>query len=190
MNDKKEKRLMTIVASVIVGLIALILIVMFCILRSVQNYIGQNYVSNHEYVKTSEIKTYVEENRDELTLIAQRLIDDQQESHKLYDELSEIKEILESDIYDYFDIDTLEVLKSFGENKRDSFSIYLKSPPEDEEYDRCGIYYSPSNTIIDPYGNYQSGDTYTYDGRPDHDRCMYKSERICDCWFYFETAVW
>ncbi len=30
MNDKKEKRLMTIVASVIVGLIALILIVMFC----------------------------------------------------------------------------------------------------------------------------------------------------------------
>ncbi len=74
MNDKKEKRLMTIVASVSVGLIALILIVMFCILRSVQNYIGQNYVSNHEYVKTSEIKTYVEENRDELTLIAQRLL--------------------------------------------------------------------------------------------------------------------
>ena len=149
-------------------------------------YLNQNNTQS----KVTDIRAYVIENQEELTSIAQREIDELQGTHELYDKQKEMKEVLDSYVYYELKPDKVEVLKAFDENQIYSFTVYLKIKPEDEEYYRCGIYYSPSDAIIDPYSNYHSGDTYEYDGRPNHDRCLYKSERICECWFYFETAVW
>ena len=190
MNDKKEKRLMNIVASVILGLIALILIVMFCILRSVQNYIEQNYVSNHEYIKMSEIKTYVEENCDELTEIAERLIDEQEDEIAIDREQEDFIQLLDSHISEELDISRITIEKQSGDNDRNDVYFVLNNKPSDDLYRVCGIYYSQSDLLMDSYGNYRSEDEYVFDGRPEDIRCVYRSEKICDGWYYYEEHLW
>ena len=67
----------------------------------------------------------------------------------------------------------------------------FEDKPEDEEYFQCGIYYSPDGCAIDYYGQpvEDTDGVYVYDGRPKKVKIMYKSEKICDNWYYFEDAV-
>ncbi len=190
MNDKKEKKMMNIIASLIVGLIFSILIVMFFILRSVQNYIGQNYVSNHEYIKTSEIKTYVGENRDELTEIAERLINEQEDELEIYREKDDFIPLLDSYISDDLNISDVTVCKQEGDNDINAVFLELKNKPSDDLYRVCGIYYSQSDLLLDSHWNYHSEEEYVFDGRPESIRCVYRSEKICDGWYYYEEHLW
>ena len=47
-----------------------------------------------------------------------------------------------------------------------------------------------STAISDLYGNAKEGDYFEHDGGQTGERSRYRTEKICDNWYYFEEAVW
>lgn len=145
---------------------------------------------NTRYVKQSEIKDYVLNNQELLNTFAQRLYQNQEDSLFIYRKVSELPEddyIFK--VYGNLRIDRTVVYKNFYYNE-DLIKIYLKYTPQSKDYYSCGLYYSPKNVTLDYYREVQPGDTYEYDGTPKGRKIRYKSEKICDYWYYFEENVW
>ncbi|RKM56548.1 hypothetical protein D6853_07105 [Butyrivibrio sp. X503] len=137
------------------------------------------------YVRLSEIKQYVKDNTDYLTDISEQLLDRQVESdvYRLKKEL-----LIQNDNIDklYSDMNILNIFVCKNLSSRnDEVRITLK---EKNGNFICGIYYSPSGKIL-KYGTPQEGDTYEYNDEYG-DRHIYRSEKICDYWYYFEDDTW
>lgn len=163
-----------------------ILVILLCIVV----LFGICIIRNANYVKQGEIKDYVKDNTDSLTEFANQLLNNQQKSIVVYDKRYEYPTDANSrNIYKHLRIDDMAVYKKFHDEPN-RVKIYLKNKPMSSDYYACGIYYSPDDTTIDYYGEPQSDATYVYDGTPQKTRIRYKSEKICDNWYYFEEAVW
>jgi hypothetical protein len=66
----------------------------------------------------------------------------------------------------------------------------LKGQPEKQGYWTRGIYYSPNDVLLDIHRVAQEGDYYEIDSSESHEKSRYRSEKICDHWYYYEEAVW
>ena len=143
-----------------------------------------------------EPKKYVYEQQGELSIAANGLIEKLEKKIDIYRTKSECPNIKNKDkIYDLsVEQIAVEKYKEYMDVEyEDRVIIFLKNRPEDEGYLNCGIYYSPNNCTIDYYGHAVEEDEngiFVYDGEPKGMRIKYKSERICDNWFYFQESVW
>lgn len=140
------------------------------------------------YVKLSEIKQYVKDNNEYLTDISTKILDDSQVSDyiKSYDykeELSFSSASLDK-LYKDLNIREIYIIKGRG-NTEDCFGILLKNKNGNFS---CGIYYSPSGKLLE-YGKPQEGDKYEYNDEY-HNRHIYRSEKICNYWYYYEDDTW
>ena len=152
--------------------------------------VGKYAINESNYVKQGEIKDYVNNNSSLLMEYAEQLLNDQQDIIKVYRNKSDFPSADNSkEIYNHLRIDSIAVYKECYD-EADRVIIYLKNKPQSEDYYACGIYYSPNDTIIDYFGDIQDGDSFEYDGTPNGTKIKYKSEKICDYWYYFEEAVW
>ncbi|WP_406544092.1 hypothetical protein [Pseudobutyrivibrio sp.] len=141
-------------------------------------------------------KKYVLEKHEDITLVADELLNNLNKATVVYEKRNECPDIDKIELlYLNLSIDIIGVEKSkefFGDDYVDRVIIFLHDKPDDEEYFQCGIYYSPEGCAIDYYGHPvdDTDGVYVYDGRPKKVKIMYKSEKICDNWYYFEDAVW
>ncbi|SFR86415.1 hypothetical protein SAMN04487829_2723 [Pseudobutyrivibrio sp. NOR37] len=161
--------------------IVLILIVMFFFIKEI-------------FLKPNP-KEFVIHNREELTTIADELLGNLNDKIDVYREKSECPNVDNVDKLYLLSVNRIAVEKLkdyYEEDCVDRVVIFLKDKPEDEEYFQCGIYYSPEGCAIDYYGHPVEDieGVYIYDGRPKKVKIMYRSEKICDNWYYFEDAVW
>ena len=140
-------------------------------------------------------KEFVIHNREELTIIADELLDNLNDRIDIYREKSECPKIDNVDELYLLSVNRISVEKLkeyYEEDCVDRVVIFLNDKPVDKEYFQCGIYYSPEGCAIDYYGHPvdDRDGVYVYDGRPKKVKIMYRSEKICDNWYYFEDAVW
>ena len=164
--------------------------IIFVILLCLCVVVGKYAINESNYVKQGEIKEYVNDNSPLLTEFAVQIMNNQQEVIEVYRKKSEYPITTHSlEIYKCLRIDRMAVYKDCYDDA-DRVKIYLKNKPQSEDYYACGIYYSPNDTIIDYFGDIQDGDSFEYDGTPNGTKIKYKSEKICDYWYYFEEAVW
>lgn len=164
----------------------IISVILLCLCVSVYKYV----INESNYVKQGEINDYVNNNSSLLTEFAEQIMNNQQEVIKVYRNKSEYPITIHSDeIYSCLRIDSISVYKGCYD-ETDRIVIHLKYKPQSEDYYACGLYYSPDDVIIDYFGDIQNGDSFEYDGTPNGTKIKYKSEKICDYWYYFEEAVW
>jgi hypothetical protein len=141
-----------------------------------------------KHVALSEIQRYVQENNEYLTDIAQKLLQSQGDNEQIveYDAKSDVpKDVNVDKLYKDLAIHYIFVKKNFFDNE-DNVEILLKD--KNGNYS-CGIYYSPSGKLLD-HGVPKEGDKYEYDGTLTGYRRKYRSEKICDNWYYFEDDTW
>ena len=141
-----------------------------------------------EHVKLPDIKNYVQENNEYLTDISQKLLQAQgnNEQIKEYDAPSDIPENIDVyKLYKDLSIHYIFVKKNFYDNE-DNVEILLKN--KNGNYS-CGIYYSPSGKLLE-HGVPKEGDSYEFDGTSTGYRHKYRSEKICDNWYYYEDDTW
>ncbi|RKM63202.1 hypothetical protein D6856_03505 [Butyrivibrio sp. XB500-5] len=154
--------------------------------------VGVNLVNG---LMKKDYKEYVVNNHAELSQIMEQLLDENKDKIDIYERKSEYpKHIDIDDIYlrlriNYVAVERYKIKDDSYENR---VKIYLKDKPQDNEYDQCGVYYSPEDCSIDYYGKSveESNGVFIYDGRPEKVKIIYKSEKICDNWFYFEERLW
>lgn len=141
-------------------------------------------------VKKEEITNYVIENQNLLSEYIHGMYKEQKESFKIYDNYFEF--LINKDsvsICKKLRIEEIVIYKGLYDDE-DCVKIRMNYKPQSTDYYACGIYYSPQNITIDYYGTRQAGDIYEYDGMPKGTKIRYKSEKICDYWYYYEEAVW
>ena len=175
MNNKKN-RIYTI------GFILTIIVIAIFVIR----FFIPN--SSNKYVDTSEIKKYVIDNSDYLTSFAQQLLEYQKDDDPTtaYDRKEDLPENLDKDrLYNDLWIHYIFAEKGFMEYV-DNVEIVLRN--KNGNY-TCGIYYSPSGKLLE-HGCPKEGDTYEYDGTKEGHKHKYRSEKICDYWYYFEDDTW
>ena len=97
--------------------------------------------------------------------------------------------LVTSEIFNYLYIDRVTIYKGCYDNE-DCVVIHLKNKPISSEYYACGIYYSFNDVVLDYTTKAQEGNEYEYDGTPKGVKIKYRSEKICDNWYYFEEDVW
>ncbi len=140
------------------------------------------------FVKLSEVKQYVENNNQYLNSIAEQLLTEQEETVEIYYSKSSLPKSIDAHKM-YFDLRVQEIFvkKNFYDDK-DTVCILLKN--KNGNYS-CGIYYSPDDLLME-YGTPKegTGDTYEYDGMQEGIRHRYRSEKICDNWYYYEDDTW
>lgn len=140
------------------------------------------------FVKLSEVKQYVENNNQYLTGIAEQLLTEQEKTVEIYyNQRSLPRNINSSKLYFDLRVQDIFVKKNFYDDK-DTVCILLKN--KNGNYS-CGIYYSPDDLLME-YGTPKEGegDTYEYDGTTEGFRHKYRSEKICDNWYYYEDDTW
>lgn len=165
----------------------LIIIFIVCVVFIIICIGAGKYPKRAEY---KEISNYVSDNQGLLTKYAQKLYEDQQEELHIYDKFWELLVSKDSfSINRALRIDTIIIYKKFYYNE-EYVKFYMNYKPQSQEYYSCGIYYSPKNVTLDYYRNIQPEDVYEFDGTPLGTRIRYRSEKICDYWYYFEEAVW
>ncbi len=142
-------------------------------------------------IKAANVKKYVLGNRDELTVFAKALYDNQDNELEIYYSSDEIPESVRKTIdpFDDLKVRSVDVMKG-AENTEDRVVFYLGYQPIDHDYYYCGMYFSPTDTLSDIYGRAKGGDYYEYDGASSQEKYRYKAKKICDSWYYFEEAVW
>lgn len=141
-----------------------------------------------EHVKLPDVKNYVQDNKEYLTDIAQQLLQEQEDNEQIveYDAKSDVPENIAVDkLYKDLSIKYIFVKKNFFDNE-DNVEILLKE--KNSNYN-CGIYYSPSGKVLD-HGVPKEGDKYEFDGTLTGIRRKYRSEKICDNWYYYEDDTW
>ena len=143
------------------------------------------YKQTH-YVKLSEVKQYVEDNSEYLTNFSEQLLENQEEAVEIYYSKHDLpKNIKSQKIYSDLRIQDIFV----GKNHLDYenyVGILLKN--KNGNYS-CGIYYSPKDLLLE-HGTPKEGDKYEYDGMEEGIRHRYRSEKICDNWYYYEDDTW
>lgn len=143
------------------------------------------------YIETASIKDYVINNNENLEKFVKQLYAAQDSSFSIYAKKGEIPSGISTvEIYSRFNIQEIVVEKEDGKEKRKCVWIYLNNKPEDERYYRCGMYYSFDGVTLDCFGGVHDEDVYEYDGVPDGHKERFKSEKICDKWYFFEDAFW
>ena len=149
-----------------------------------------NIYRESRYVKQGEVKDYVFSNQELLNSFVFSLYQNQVDNLFIYRKASDLPEIVDSSkIYSKLRIDRIVSYKECYDSE-DCVKIYLLYKPKSQDYYTCGIYYSQNNETLDFYGDIQIGDSYEYDGTPNGTKIKYKSEKICDYWYYFEESVW
>ena len=139
--------------------------------------------------KQIDVKEYVINNNEKLTAFSKKVFDEQKESFIVYNTIDDLpSEINARDIYSNLRINYIAVSKN--DTEEDNVYYMLDDKPKNQDYYTCGIYYSVNGVILDANGNAQSGEKYEYDGGPTYERYRYRSEKICDKWYYFEEARW
>ena len=156
---------------IIVFSILLIIIISICIKSSKKNIDIYEYTKNNRTFLTDTSVNLIENINDEIE-IYRSIFEIPGEGKKIYMELS---------------VDSIAVWKD-SDLSVAMVKIFLNNPPEDDEYYESGIYYSPTDNYIDYDGNIvgSSDETIEYE----QGRIKYKTNKICDNWYYFEQAVW
>ena len=143
-----------------------------------------------------DLREFVNQNKENLSNISNELLESVDNKIEIYEGKGERPNIQNVElIYDNLSLHDMAVEKYkefYGEEYVDRVIMFLNDKQDDEEYFQCGIYYSPEGCTIDYYGHPVDDieGVYIYDGRPKRVKIMYKSEKICDNWYYFEDAVW
>lgn len=141
-----------------------------------------------EHVKLPDVKNYVQDNKEYLTDIAQKLLQAQDENTSVmkYNAKSDVPENINLDkLYKDLRIRYIFILKNHLDDE-DCVEILLKE--KNGNYS-CGIYYSPSGKLLE-HGMPKEGDNYEFDGSSIGYRHKYRSEKICDNWYYYEDDTW
>lgn len=136
------------------------------------------------YVKQRDVRGFVNEHNDKLTLFAQQIYEEQQGSFELYDHNWEIPaNVRKSIVYLNLSVKYIAVKKGYNDDP-DYVWILLNHKPRDPEYYVCGIYYSPSGLLLDENRKEKLGDSYEYTGT----YTRYRTEKIVANWYYYEEA--
>ena len=143
------------------------------------------YKQTH-YVKLSEVEQYVEDNNAYLTKFAEQLLEKQEKTVAIYKYRMELPKNINSHRL-YFDLRVREIY--VGKNHLDDEDIVCILLKNKNGNYSCGIYYSPSGKLLE-YGTPKEGDKYEYDGMEEGIRHRYRSEKICDNWYYYEDDTW
>ena len=141
-----------------------------------------------KHISLPEIQGYVQENNKYLTDTAQQLLLAQGADNPVmkYNAKSEVPETIDVDkLYNDLRIRYIFILKNHLDDE-DCVEILLKD--KNGNYN-CGIYYSPAGKLLE-HGVPKEGNQYEYDGTPEGYRHKYRSEKICDNWYYFEDDTW
>ena len=140
---------------------------------------------------TDELKEYIITNNEKLTSFSQELYSIQDNNIIIYDSYEELP-ASSTAIWDPFvDMRILYIaVEKDTHDMGDRVFFILKDRPDDKRYYNSGFYYSPTGTISDLYGNAKEGDYFEHDGGQTGERSRYRTEKICDNWYYFEEAVW
>lgn len=145
-----------------------------------------------KFVKSpAEIKEYVIDNTEMITTFSQTLYENQEEQIEMYRKSEELPDSVKGMINPFDDLRVIYISIQKGTHENgDRVFFLLEDKPDDKSYYNCGFYYSPNDTITDLYGNVEEGDYFEHDGGPTGERSRYRSEKICDNWYYFEEALW
>ena len=139
-----------------------------------------------KYVKLSEVKQYVEANSEYLTELANQLMAEQKTEVEIYRHRSELPPGCNIDKL-YSDLKIANIFVAHNRpDINDPVSISFK---EKKGNFICGIYYSPNDVIVSEGGTPKEGDKYEYNDEY-NDRHIYRSEKICDYWYYYEDDTW
>ena len=139
-----------------------------------------------------DIREYVANNSEKLTAFAEELYQKQEEDIEIYYWVWEVPIEAKKEInpFNKLAIISISVAKSSGDVRQDLVRFMLKGQPEKQGYWTRGIYYSPNDVLLDIHGVAQEGDYYEIDSSESHEKSRYRSEKICDHWYYYEEAVW
>ena len=139
-----------------------------------------------------DIREYVANNSEKLTAFAEELYKNQDEFIEVYDWVWEVPGEAKKEInpYNALAIQCISIFKYSEDNRQDIIEFVLKGKPEKQGYWTRGIYYSPNDVLLDIHRVAQEGDYYEIDSSESHEKSRYRSEKICDHWYYYEEAVW
>ena len=139
-----------------------------------------------------DIREYVANNSEKLTAFAEELYQKQEEDIEIYYWVWEVPIEAKKEInpFNKLAIISISVAKSSGDVRQDLVRFMLKGQPEKQGYWTRGIYYSPNDVLLDIHRVAQEGDYYEIDSSESHEKSRYRSEKICDHWYYYEEAVW
>ncbi|WP_022779018.1 hypothetical protein [Butyrivibrio sp. AE3009] len=139
-----------------------------------------------------DIREYVANNSEKLTAFAEELYQKQEEDIEIYYWVWEVPIEAKKEInpFNKLAIISISVAKSSGDGRQDLVRFMLKGQPEKQGYWTRGIYYSPNDVLLDIHRVAQEGDYYEIDSSESHEKSRYRSEKICDHWYYYEEAVW
>jgi hypothetical protein len=166
-----------IVISTLITLVIIVLII------NVSRYVIKRNINPKDYV----LNNYVEMNE-----IAKKILLNSDNDGKIMNYRSQNDLMARTDVtrlYSNLAIYMISVRRDM-DNYPDSVKIYLNNEPVDDDYYQCGIFYTMDDCGIDVFGKKVEEDEYIYDGRPNNERIMYKYEKICPNWYYFEEAIW
>ena len=144
--------------------------------------------NTNKHVDTPDIKKYVMDNSEYLTSFAKGLLEIQSSDDPTtsYDWKEDLPENADNDrLYKDLWIHYVFAEKSHLDYV-DNVEIVLRN--KNGNY-TCGIYYSPSGKLLE-HGHPKEGDTYEYDGTKEGNKHKYRSEKICDYWYYYEDDTW
>ena len=134
------------------------------------------------YIKLSEVKQYVKDNNEYLTDVARGLLEWQDDSVETYRERNSLPDTIDTNkLYADLNVNYIYISKNHLDDNNE-VDILLKNKNGNFS---CGIYYSPDNVLLH-WGKPQEGDRFEYEG----DRHIYRSEKICDYWYYYEDDTW
>ncbi|WP_092242193.1 hypothetical protein [Butyrivibrio sp. INlla21] len=134
------------------------------------------------YIKLADLKQYTIDNREYLTEVSEQLLEWQEDKVEIYRNRTELPTSSNIDKL-YSDIKIHHIFVEHNSlDSEDNVYITLK---ERKGNFFCGIYYSPSGKLLE-YGTPQEGDRCENTGN----RHIYRSEKICDNWYYYEDDTW
>lgn len=142
-----------------------------------------------QYVGLDTIKEYVQQNNEYLTEVSQQLLDTHGDEDVIatYRHKREIpKDVNINKLYKDLRVYIVYVMEKKCFDDEDCVQILLKNKNGNFW---CGIYYSPSGKLLE-HGAPKEGDIYEFDGSYTGDKYIYRSEKICDNWYYYEEDRW
>ncbi|RKM56552.1 hypothetical protein D6853_07135 [Butyrivibrio sp. X503] len=162
-------------------IITIIMPVIAIIVLGINFYI---FKPKNNHVDTSEIKNYVINNVDYLTEITKQLLEaeDNDEYPSTYENESEIPEGIDADkLFKDLWVHYIYVCTD-AKDMEDIVEIKLRNKAG--KYN-CSIYYSPSGKLLD-HGRPKEGNTFEVE----EPRYKFRTEKICDNWYYSEEYRW